>query len=312
MRIHNKSIKFVNVVSVVLAGTTSLVLCGCFTGIEHAGKIKLSKEDRIEVLRQSDEESLLSDIKGTTANTWKTGKKFIVIDNDIYRIFEQGRGLKSGEALYFKSCRTRLSPSGDPRISVIFTDSIGNIYTFHGSHSGTEHIESTELPMMVDSDLVDILRLRLSGQKVWTETALWLDSRDKPLRGLKYAPVTITNITPGTMSFPYKVSFKTETGAIGAVYMTYSGETSSSRPFHHLFSMTDPRLKYKRITDDIWRQIQHGIVSIGMTKEECRLSLGTPAETDTSHDYSKIKEIWIYPDGKWLKFEDGLLTDFRK
>jgi hypothetical protein len=48
-----------------------------------------------------------------------------------------------------------------------------------------------------------------------------------------------------------------------------------------------------------------------MTKEECRLSLGNPAEVDTGHDYSQTLDLWKYNDGTTLWFEDGILTRIR-
>ena len=49
-----------------------------------------------------------------------------------------------------------------------------------------------------------------------------------------------------------------------------------------------------------------------MTKQECRLALGAPAQAESGRDFSKTIDIWTYANGIYLRFEDGILVDFRK
>ena len=58
--------------------------------------------------------------------------------------------------------------------------------------------------------------------------------------------------------------------------------------------------------------IENGQIRNGMTKEECRLSLGSPKEVNKGHNYSSTLELWQYTDGVYLQFQDGLLVNFRQ
>ena len=84
-----------------------------------------------------------------------------------------------------------------------------------------------------------------------------------------------------------------------------------SRTFPSLVSIYDPKLKYPQITAETWKLIQEGKVALGMTKEECKLSLGNPSEADSGHDWNNTIDVWSYPDGTCLHFQDGLLVNFR-
>ncbi len=94
--------------------------------------------------------------------------------------------------------------------------------------------------------------------------------------------------------------------------MYYTSDTYGSRNFASIFYFSDPKAKYPNITDENWTLIQHGKVGIGMTKEECKLSIGNPDELQSGHSRSQTMDIWQYNDGTFLMFEDGLLTRFRQ
>ena len=48
-----------------------------------------------------------------------------------------------------------------------------------------------------------------------------------------------------------------------------------------------------------------------MTKEECKLSLGNPTDVNSGHDWNSTIDFWQYPNGSYLRFQDGLLVSFR-
>ena len=50
---------------------------------------------------------------------------------------------------------------------------------------------------------------------------------------------------------------------------------------------------------------------LGMTKEECKLSLGNPTDVNSGHDWNSTIDFWQYPNGSYLRFQDGLLVSFR-
>ena len=49
-----------------------------------------------------------------------------------------------------------------------------------------------------------------------------------------------------------------------------------------------------------------------MTKEECRLSIGSPKRINENPDQGGMREYWYYDGGSYLYFVDGLLSQFRK
>lgn len=49
-----------------------------------------------------------------------------------------------------------------------------------------------------------------------------------------------------------------------------------------------------------------------MTKTEARLALGNPKDVSQGHNSALLYELWQYPDGSYLMFEDGLLLRFKQ
>ena len=94
--------------------------------------------------------------------------------------------------------------------------------------------------------------------------------------------------------------------------MTPAPGANDSSPSPKLYRLSAPTTSYPAISDENWALIQKGKIRLGMTKEECRLSLGNPTSTDSGHDYSSTIDIWKYEDGTFLRFQDGLLIDLMK
>lgn len=88
-----------------------------------------------------------------------------------------------------------------------------------------------------------------------------------------------------------------------------SGSGVESRSFRNLFTLSDPKEKYPSILPEIWDAICDGHVRNGMTKDECRLAIGNPADSQSGHDWNSTIDIWSYPDGTFLRFQDGILVD---
>ena len=93
--------------------------------------------------------------------------------------------------------------------------------------------------------------------------------------------------------------------------MTVGTSSISGRDFDSLFSLTDVRLQYPEITAENWTRIVNGEVVEGMTKQECRLSMGSPKSVNQRPDQTGLKEYWYYDGGRYLFFFDGLLKEFR-
>ncbi|MBP3298815.1 MAG: hypothetical protein J6L73_03980 [Muribaculaceae bacterium] len=302
-----------HIVTVGLGATVAMLLfTSCFTGIESTPKIKLSRQDMEETVRETEEQKLLASVRPSSASEWQPGHKFVILDAKATRIFDIQSAPSPGNILHFKGISRRMSPDGRQNVILQFTDDDGTVYSHLTGRESPDEIMSDRLPMLADKEMIDSLDALLRQRNVWIITDLWLTEGDKPLKGRKYIPVTVTAVRAGSESLPYRVCFKAEGLPAASVLMTGSGATASSRPFQSLFSLSDPHIRHKNISDENWEYIQRGQVKAGMTKKECRLALGSPADTDSGHDYSSTKDLWLYPDGRWLRFEDGLLIDFRK
>lgn len=75
--------------------------------------------------------------------------------------------------------------------------------------------------------------------------------------------------------------------------------------FDDYFILGDYRKKYPKVRR--WEQIRQGKVSIGMTKEECKLSIGRPRDVNTTTLSSGTKEQWVY-DYRYVYFRNGVVT----
>ena len=49
-----------------------------------------------------------------------------------------------------------------------------------------------------------------------------------------------------------------------------------------------------------------------MTKQEVSLALGAPKLVDRGHDQASLYERWVYPDGVYVIFQDGLVEKFNR
>ena len=61
-----------------------------------------------------------------------------------------------------------------------------------------------------------------------------------------------------------------------------------------------------------WERITRGLVVEGMTKDECRLAMGSPRRISERPDQGGMREYWYYDGGCYLFFVDGLLSQFRR
>lgn len=75
-----------------------------------------------------------------------------------------------------------------------------------------------------------------------------------------------------------------------------------------MFGKGNLRAEYPNISDENWTYIVNGEIRLGMTKDECRLSLGSPIQI--AANLNSRYETWYY-NGKVLEFEDGLLVKIK-
>lgn len=302
---------------IILLYLAALVLSGCNTGIERTKTITMTKDD-LRSMAPTPEEQLMVRLNIPLLRDWHEGKPFLVTDNRASYIFDSGSGESSsdslsGKILRFSRTLDRITPGGEQETVIEFTDGESLYYYSTGKRPGDAlaSISSLDIPLLLDLDVVASADSLLRMKKVWTKTQLCYDGEGNRLTGYKFVPVTIMGVTAGDMVFPFKVKVRTADERDVYFMMNMKNNGMESRTFPALFSLTDPKLQHQNITPEIWKHIQAGAVKTGMTKEECKLSLGNPSDVDTGHDWNQTVDIWYYSDGRWLRFSDGLLVAFR-
>lgn len=298
----------------------SAMMTSCFTGIESTKKISLSREDR-KILAPTPEEEYFKGVASQPLSEWKKGKQFMAADNKTLLIFSQhslpidpdSAGIR-GNILYFEGIEPKMEPDGNTSASIIFKDD-KSYYRYNSGkpmEKAGEMIFSDQIPMMIDLDMVKEADELLSGNKFWIRSPLWYDINGNRIPGKKFIEVTVQEVRPGDISFPLKLKFYDNKGNEGWIFMNYGNQGTETRLFSNLFFLNDIRKKFPSITDETWEYICEGRVKLGMTKEECKLSLGNPNDVSRGHDYSQTLDLWQYPDGTALWFEDGLLSRYRR
>lgn len=315
----NRSVRHTAILSLTL--TASLCLFqSCFTGIESTKTVSLSREDR-KILQPTPEETYFKGVKSEPLSMWKKGKSFIAADNKALLIFDQ-QGMPTdpenanlgGTILKFEEILPKYELDGTTTASIIFSAN-GKMFKYNTGKpmaAAQEQIMSDQIPMLIDLDMVKSAKDLLKGNKLWIRSHLWYDESGKRIPGRKFVEVTIDDVEPGDISFPLKIKFTDNKGTHACIFMSYGNSGIETRLFSNLFFISDLREKYPAISDETWNAICEGNVKTGMTKEECKLSLGNPDDVNRGHDYSQTLDLWLYSNGTALWFEDGILTRFRK
>lgn len=170
--------------------------------------------------------------------------------------------------------------------------------------------ESFTLPMSVDLDMVQNAGRVLEGRKFYIVSSLRVDSTLTPAAaGRRYVPATISEVLPGNADYPLLVGIIDDTGSKSFVSMTVGTARSATRNFDKLFETNDPRLSHPAITDAVWNNIINSRVALGMTTDECRMALGSPRDIRKWHNGGTFFEGWTYDNGRYLIFDDGLLSE---
>lgn len=258
-----------------------------------------------------------------TLATWKEGHRFQATDDKLLLLFglplpaDSISGIK-GHHLAFAGIKSRQDAGGSQGSEIILEDADGNGRQYRlpvrRSVVSMDSATALDLPMLIDLEAVAHTDSILRGRRVWTNSRLWYSPEGNRLSGRKFCPVVITGVTPGNTVFPFFVSYVNEAGLRAGMFMSPGGLWRASRDtrrFDDLFLLSDPKEKYKTVTDENWEAICAGRVNLGMTKEECRLALGSPSDVDGGHNWSSTIDLWRYADGSYLRFEDGLLVAYR-
>ncbi len=291
-------------------------LTGCFTGIESTPKIT-ANDVRRHAVTVTEEDKYLADIRPQPFAQWSMGKKFYVTDNKISLIFtpeKSGREQLAGQTLSYAGTEVVTDIKGEQVCELNFISPSGTSYVYRLERPMAKLFseERTDIPFTIELSLVDAVRQRLKGNTYYTMTSSWLDTTATPYTGRKFVPVTVTEVMAGNDIHPITLLMADEKGHPFMFYLSVGDKNNETRSFARLFSLADPHLRYPTITDEVWQLIVTGRVAADMTRDECRLALGSPDNVDRTPGYNVLREIWTYSNGKYLIFEDGLLRNFRQ
>lgn len=288
---------------------------GCFTGIESTPKITANDVKKEKVVVTA-EQLYLDSIGNMPFSQWRVGKRFYVTDNKINLIFgataNPGDSL-AGKVITYNGYATATDITGEQTTDIVFASPEGKeyVYRINASIEELNRRSSIDVPFTIEESLVAQTSQKLIGNKYYVITSVWYDFNDEIAYGRKFIPVKIVDVQPGNHVYPVKLTFEDSNDKKARLFLSVGNGYKSPRSFATLFSFTDPRLKYPEITDNVWNNIINGHVALDMTGDECRLSLGSPKEIDRRPGYSGVRELWVYENGTYLIFEDGLLREFR-
>lgn len=309
---HLTSRIFTLAVAAVLAATAQ----GCFTGIESTPKITAGDVKR-EKIEERPEDRYLADIMPQPPADWQPGKEFYVTDNKISLLLGASgaeAGNLAGTILRLENLSEVTSIDGKRMVEATFTTEYGKEVSYRSDvqASSLDRSKNMEVPFTIEVDMVSKVAERMKGKRYYIVTSSWYDTDDNALTGRRFIPVTVVDVVPGSTFYPIKLILNDDKGKPLHLFMSVGSDLRATRKFGSLLSLSNPRDRYPEITDANWNNIVNGRVSEDMTREECRLALGTPATVDRRPGYSIMREIWTYENGRYLIFEDGLLRSFRQ
>lgn len=295
-----------------------MTLGGCFfTGVENTARVTDKEVNRVitEIESRQPSSSLSTQIQ--PLKSWRVGKRFHVVDDQVLMFFDQMGGQDSlhlqGQVVTFAGLSQSPSLLQRQAVDVTF-DYQGHKLVYHTGRPLEEIPDNFTIPLLIDLDMVQDVNRQIAGRAVWVKTSIWYDPLSEQMRkGRQLVPVVISRVEPGNKVMPLKVVFTIPGGSdSAAVWMSQPGAVMPGRDFDSMFALSNPRDNYPSISDATWTLIQQGMVTNGMTKEECRLAMGPPKRTAYVPDQTGMREYWYYDGAAYLYFVDGRLKEFRK
>lgn len=307
-----------------LALATSLMLPGltsCFTGVESTPRIT-ARDVNKKHANATPETELLASVAPAPVSTWHRGKEFYVADNKIALIFTSSAGgtesaltdSLAGSIIRLESLSSVKGITGVDEAVITFTDVHGKRLVYRPGIALDTFVDLQQytVPFTVEMSVVEAVDSLLRGNTYYYLQSRRLDANGAELFGPRYQPVTITRIVPGTENQPLRVYFRDVDGNEHYTPMTVGQSRTATRNFNTLFAMSNPRQRYRDITDKIWELIVNSKVQLGMTTQECLLALGAPTQHLRLPSTGGMVERWNYDNGTFLYFEDGHLARYRR
>ncbi len=303
-----------------VAATVMVAATGCFTGIESTPRIT-ADDVRHAGIRTTDEQALNAALVAPAPAAWHPGKQWLVDDSKIALIFTSpapgAADSLAGSTLTLAAVDTVRALTGIDEISLALATPAGAVLNYRPGIPADQWTSRAALaiPFTIELETVARADSLLRGRTFYITTPDWFDAAGHSVTGRRHVPVRVSGVGPGTERYPLRVAFTATDrpdSATYSVFLTCGNSPAATRNFDRLFSFTDPRTRYPRITDETWALIVRSQVVPGMTRDECRLALGTPASIDRRAGTAAQYEMWTYDTGVYLIFEDGVLTQFRK
>ncbi len=300
----------------------ALLLCfsSCFTGVESTPKIT-AQDVKKEHISVSSEQRYLANIGPQAPSQWEKGKLFYVTDPKISIIFtSQSSPDKDnlyGQDIVYQDMYPVTSVTGEQVTEIEFLSPQGG-HLFYRLNTPFEEIgqrQQLEVPFTIEHDVIDNVASIIQGKRFYSISPLWYSADgEQSVNGLRYVPVDIQKVLPGNSVYPIRIVFSTdEKEGLYSMYMTVGNQRNSTRNFDTLLAFDNPRLKYPLISNENWALIQKSRVALNMSRDECRLALGSPQSIRQLPTRGGLAEGWSYPDGILLLFDlDGYLIDFRR
>lgn len=307
----------------ILLFPVSLLLTGCFTGIESTPKITY-KDVRKQQAGATPEQEFAGQFRAVPFGRWESGRRFLMSDDKGVLTYKAPAGkvsqVQRGDTLIYRGVREIPAITGGMAAELVFTlsgapaDTL--LYRPGGDASGLEGRGSLRLPFLVDLALVGDAARVLAGKHLVTRTDRWLAGDGRDMKGRKFLNVQVTGVDAYDENYPFLIRFSSleKDGEMGALLMSTTADEGAPalRGFENLFLLEDPRGAYPLISDENWELIRRGKVAEGMTAQEASLALGSPRDVDRRHDQSLLYERWGYSGGVYLIFEDGVLVRFNQ
>lgn len=294
-------------------------LTSCYTATESTPRIKVEDKKLLEPTI----EQLVIDNNFTHAgcHTWLDGKAFISIEDKLSPMLRPEGHLLSddkdmkGKTFYYRGYRQE-NIYGNKAVVYLLYECDGNLYSYYTGKS-IEEIEQMDylplIPTLIDVDAVAMARSLFVGKQLYILTSHWYNMQGEVIAGRHHIPVVVKAVEPGNNVLPLAIIFSDDRNNEAQVFITTKSSTYTQMlSFDKLFSYENPRNAYPDMTDEVWNAITESQLLKGMTKQECRMSIGIPAEVKKVATYNGLKEQWLYNSGAYLFFSDGILEEFRQ
>ncbi len=298
------------------------VLVSCGTGIEVTERVTDKDVKRVLEHSSGHQTAVTLEAYRDSLPAWQRGKRFWVADDQVKQLFVHSTAYDkdtlslAGHVLEYVSHTTAGLFSDDARyVEISLRDTAtGYTYVCRAGKAADVDRPGFTIPMLIDLDMVNHVARQIQDKDFYILTPIWYDIRTEQMTdGRHYIKVHIDSVLPGNAVLPLRVIFTTrDNGEKVMVWMSSQSSTMHGRDFDALFSAADPHLSYPAISDETWERITRGQLAVGMTKEECRLSVGAPKRISENPDQGGMREYWYYDGGSYLYFVDGLLSQYRR